>query len=112
MFGDMRNLSPQDPIGLSRYDRTAAGTNPLDPPQNRRFRPEGTGEMTDDILPPRRFLRTQEAPRSLELSGRALEKHKSCGTEAVYRKFGGRVVIHTGMRLRCASSALRLLPQT
>ncbi|MAL57825.1 MULTISPECIES: AlpA family transcriptional regulator [Brevundimonas] len=48
--------------------------------------------MTDESFPPRRFLRTPEAGRYLGLSGRTLEKHRSCGTGPVYRKLGGRVV--------------------
>ena len=39
-----------------------------------------------------RFLTTSEAGRSLGLSGRILEKHRSYGTGPAYRKIGGRVV--------------------
>ena len=42
-------------------------------------------------LPPR-FLRTPEAARFLGLSGRTLEKHRTCGMEPKYRNIGGRVV--------------------
>lgn len=38
------------------------------------------------------FVRTAEAGRLLGLSGRTLEKHRTCGTGPVYRKLGGRVV--------------------
>ena len=39
-----------------------------------------------------RFVRTPEAGRLLGLSGRTLEKHRTCGTGPIYRKLGGRVV--------------------
>jgi predicted DNA-binding transcriptional regulator AlpA len=41
---------------------------------------------------PPRFLRTPEAARFLGVSGRTLEKHRSCGTGPIYRKIGGRVI--------------------
>ncbi len=39
-----------------------------------------------------RFVRTPEAGRLLGLSGRTLEKHRTCGTGPICRKLGGRVV--------------------
>lgn len=39
-----------------------------------------------------RFVRTPEAGELLGLSGRTLEKHRTCGTGPIYRKLGGRVV--------------------
>jgi predicted DNA-binding transcriptional regulator AlpA len=42
-------------------------------------------------LPPR-YLRTPEAARFLNLSGRTLEKHRTYGTGPAYHKLGGRVV--------------------
>jgi hypothetical protein len=43
------------------------------------------------VLPPR-FLRTPEAARLLGLSGRSLEKHRTCGTGPTYRRIRGRVI--------------------
>lgn len=40
----------------------------------------------------RRFLRTSEAARFLNLSGRTLEKHRTYGTGPTYQKLGGVVV--------------------
>jgi predicted DNA-binding transcriptional regulator AlpA len=42
--------------------------------------------------PAARYLRTPEAATFLGLSGRTLEKHRTCGTGPAYRKLGGRVV--------------------
>jgi hypothetical protein len=49
--------------------------------------------MSDPMagMPPR-YLRTLEAARSLSLSGRTLEKHRTYGTDPRYRKLGDRVV--------------------
>lgn len=41
---------------------------------------------------PPRYLRTPEAARFVELSGRTLEKHRCYGTGPRYSKIGGRVV--------------------
>ena len=45
---------------------------------------------SDDSI--NRYLRTQEAARTLGLSPRTLEKHRTYGTGPVYRKLGGRIV--------------------
>ncbi len=39
-----------------------------------------------------RYLRTHDAGLYLGLSGRTLEKHRSCGTGPRYKKIGGRVI--------------------
>lgn len=48
--------------------------------------------MNDARELPGRFVRTPEAGRLLGLSGRTLEKHRTCGTGPIYRKLGGRIV--------------------
>jgi len=47
--------------------------------------------MTDQSAA-RRYLRTPQAARYLNLSGRTLEKHRTYGTGPVYQKLGGVVV--------------------
>lgn len=48
--------------------------------------------MSEQLGTSPRYLRTVEAGRLLNLSGRTLEKHRSFGTGPAYRKIGGLVV--------------------
>lgn len=51
-----------------------------------------------------RYLRTDEAGHLLGLSGRTLEKYRSCGTGPVYRKIGG-LVVYTAADLHAWADA-------
>ncbi|MCG2663840.1 DNA-binding protein [Brevundimonas sp.] len=64
--------------------------------------------MEETTRVPGRFLRTPEAGRLLGLSGRTLEKHRTCGTGPRYRKLGGRVVYAENELLAWADAGLRL----
>ncbi len=55
-----------------------------------------------------RFVRTPEAGRLLGLSGRTLEKHRTCGTGPIYRKLGGRVVYALSDLQRWADTEIRI----